>query len=417
MKRFLCVLLVFVLCMPSLTAFSMPPKQFYVETTRQDDGTYCANICFSGAEEADELSAIRLQFSYPEEAFVCKSNRIGAALRQFPIRVGAQYTTSNPVIFVGVQIEKPVTEPGIIGTFILQPKPGAVGELRLDLTLIEALRLDNTPCEDEYVVRGASITLDADREDPCVENGHSVGPWEPDAHNGGRFFRLCTVCGVECEEKFSDEIVHQDVTQGDVSLSVGDNLLPDDVHLEINEGSELPEEALLGEMVDTGRVNAEDFLGSLSTELIWQGEQLVLHSEGNLTVPAPQGVENGESVYVISVDEYGVREAHVISVKEGALTFPTRVFGTLYYFKTTQLPEPENTPIENGPTEPSLSPETQPTEEEKPAVEKGSPWIFVACGVVLAGAVVTLLILVGRRKKNAAQVQACPPVEKTDGEE
>lgn len=430
MKRLFVLFLTFCLLLPLPFAVSAAEeKRFYVQVTRPSDGGFRADICWTGATEEDNVSAIRFRLSYPEDKLVCKENGVGDALRAFSIRMGPQYPNSNPAGFVGAEINHAVTEAGSLGYFLFEPVEGASGTAELKLELIEAIRLDNSDCKGIFAVENGVIELDKKTDvfdDLCGQSGigHVPGAWQTDAEQKDRLVKKCTLCGAICEEKQIGSATTDPVKKEEVTLRPGKNPIPEKAELSILEVDETPSDGLLMEVAGAFDLSEPKFLGALRIELTLDGEEIELSEDATLSVPAPKGAAEGEKVLVVLLNRKGdgVRETYRATVEDGEVKLPARTFGTLYFFAAeTDVEEtPEVAPDEEPETKPEDPPSGDKEGESAAESEEASPALLVALialGAVLAASAAVVFV---KKKQTSAsldevQTKQGEPESETEG--
>ena len=402
MKRLFALLLALCLVFPLTVAVSSAgEKRFFVTVTPQSDGGFRADICWAGVTEEDQVSAIRFRLSYPDDKLVCKENGVGDALREFSIRMGPQYPHSNPAGFVGAEINHAVFEEGSLGYFLFEPVEDAGGTAELKLELVEAIRLDNSDCRSLFTVQNGVIELDEKTvvpDDFCGQSGigHVPGAWQTDAEQKDRLVKKCTLCGAICEEKAIDSTTAAPVKKDEVTLRPGANPIPEQAQLTVSELDDVPSDGLLIEISAAFGVSKLKFLSALRVGLTYEGEEFEFSEDGSLSLPAPDGVEEGEEILAVLLNEQenGVRETYRATVEAGKLTLPARTFGTLYFFVSEDAveEEPEIAPDEN----PEVKPDAPSTEGgSDTATDQGSGALviaLVALGAVLAASVAVVLV-------------------------
>lgn len=390
MKRILSVFFALCLLLPFCVWAEGKTKRFYVQTEETGNGTYRADICWEGATQDDGITSFRLQLTYPEEMLVCTSNKIGEALRDFSIRMGPQYAHSNPAIFLGVNVAQPVDNEGVLGTLYFTAAQGAVGEAKLKLEVLELYDADGKDAKSKFRTESASLFLGGASGEPACEKQpllHNDLPWQADAENAGVLRQVCPHCKEVVGEKTVQTAGKEPVTDGGVQFSPSGAELPEGTTIRTEQQQdplEFGELSQIGEKLETKEPN---HVGSLVVELEWEGNSLTLTQEGELTVPAPEGVSDGDTVYVVAVDENGEMQTHTVVAKDGKLVFSTRVFGTLHFFLGNTAPD-EGT---NG------------AEEEEVPVPTTLPagvWLCLGVGVV---SMILALVFVVFKKRNTTE--------------
>lgn len=405
MKRLFALVLALCLALPTFAFAAEEERSFYVDLSLGADSLYYANVCWAGVTYADDVSAIRFTFSYPAEKLVCKSWKIGQAMRAFQIKQGPQYTESNPATFVAMSIDRPVTSEGVLASFVLEPIGGATGEAELSLEIREVVRLtDTAEITDAFSARGAKITLGAGEEKPaalpCDEDAsiHADLPFSTDPDQAGVLVRLCPYCHRVLETREVDSPTSDPSPDGEVTFSPGTNQLPPDVSFSADASDETIPEDVLSDVKDVSGEEDLSFIGAMDVSLTWEGDRLTLGEAGSLSIPAPEGIGDGDVVWVAIASESGERETYRLTCEGGKLTFPVRVFGKVYLLKGEGGEADTPSPAPEGEGEPETEESEQPGLELSPAL-----WGLVA--VPVFGALAALIIiLVKKNKKNKDQL-------------
>ncbi len=396
MKRFVACVLLFLLLSFGVSAAEQDGKRFYLEVTRgETEDSFLVNICMEGLTLQDDLSTIHVSLSYPEDQLVCKDWSIGAALRAFSIKQGPQYTTSNPAIFLGVEVGRPVTAEGVIAAFEFEAVEGAEGEAELVLELIEAVHLSSDASfKDEFAVEGATLKLSgaelyeapACRTDATLHEGLA---WTTDALQEGRLVKRCALCGKVLEERVAEKVSSDPVTQGDTVFAPMTEKLPADTTLSVTEEKEEPREDLLARVYEKLGTDRAAYVGAYHLSLMLSGEAFSTQEAGKVSVSAPDGVRDGDTLYAVCVLPDGtVSDAQTAVVSDGRLTLASKADGTLYLFLAeAEEEEPEVSPQAPSEGEDAQDPQT-PSESDGDGETTPSPvglWIgllaLVLCGV------------------------------------
>ncbi len=167
MKRFVLCCLAVVLLFCTATFAAETPRLF-LDVRSVGEGTYQADICVEGIEQAHRLSAVRVCLSYPADRLSCVEWKKGEALYQASFSMTPQYTHSNPAIFIAMDINRALTLEGVLATFTFEAAEGAEGKCLLDLGVIDAVDLDSKPLE-LFEISDVSIdlgTADAPADEP-----------------------------------------------------------------------------------------------------------------------------------------------------------------------------------------------------------------------------------------------------------
>lgn len=408
MKRLLALCLVFsfvfaLLCFGAVSA-EEGQKRFYLDVRQNSDGTYAVDICWEGAELSDDIGALRLSMTYPSEQLVCISRRTGPALRDFSIRVGPQYVTSNPAVFLGVEINRGVTSEGALGSFVFEKAPNATGKAELKLEVLELYRRDNSDCRADFAVESNAIVFDAASPAPaCAEDAsiHENLPWNVE---GDRLVRVCGHCGKTVSEKAAQQPTQNPVVSENATFTPGNGKLPQGAEVQVEENAKAPVNMMSPEektraAEEKSGVSPLTLLSVWDVKLYHESEKLSLTEKGALTLKAPEGVGDGEALIVALFDETALFDVQRVSVKDGNVSFLVGDACTVCFFEgevSADVPEAET-------GDGTQTPENTPGETPEEAEENGGlPVLFlVGVSAVLLFAVGAAVFLILKKKRSA----------------
>lgn len=428
MKRRFCVTLL--LCAFVLGGFALPTRaadKTLGVAVEKGEYHYIATVFWSGVTEADDIGALQFTVTYPAAQLKALKVERGAVLRSFGISMGPPSRDKNPATFVAVNLSEPVTANGALAVFSLQALPGATGEAAIELSEVKIkTRISDEEISGAFNIQNAGIVFQSaapDRQPDCQSGAapHTDFIWEQDPQDEARLLRTCSVCGYS-ETKA--------VAYTDAALLPGEDV-------SLTPAAALPSETKLIAKSISPQIDAatrQDFSRVLKTErftvksayavsLDWQGGTLDLDGAKTLSLPAPDGVVDGESVTVLIATHDGSFLVLPTLCKDGKIQVTTEVLGNFYLLTgaaptaddppgagdspTAPLPDPDGpgqTPGDGAPTEGEPSGgENAPAPEQGAHGERGAfaPWIFfaVAGGLLLACAAVTVLFFVQKRRR------------------
>ena len=340
MKRFAAILLALFLCIPlMLYASAAGEVRLYVNVLPSENGTFLAEIRWEGMTEEDQLSALRFSLAYPSDQVTCQSIGYGEAFRQFGVKMGPQNKEANPLTFVCVKIDGAAVEEGVLASLVFAPKEGEGGTVALNLNLIEAIRLDNSDCRDIFTVSGAAFSTDSAEADCAVTGEHTPGEWVQAPGEPGVLVRSCVFCKTELERKTAEPSA-EPIRDGEAVLSPDAAGFPTDTALSVEELERELSDEELSESESAFATPGLQALEALEVTLSWNGDRLCLEEGGMLTVPAPEGVADGETVYIMVETVSGEKQYGTATCRDGKITFPLSVSGTVWILREAPGDDP-----------------------------------------------------------------------------
>ncbi|MBR6529870.1 MAG: hypothetical protein IKT43_00435 [Clostridia bacterium] len=395
MKRIFAFLLVLVFLLP-VAVQAEESRRFYLEVLNtENEGEYRVNVRWDGATLQDEISGFRLSLAYPADLLVCKDFDMGEVMYDFGIRMGPPSVDANPAVFLGVEISHAVTESGVFATFLFEKKEGAAGEAKLTLELAELIRLDHSDARADFAVESCVINLDGDENGGlplCMLTGvgHTLLEWQTDSEDPSRLYKYCSLCGKVVEEKTVENTSKDPLFDGSAVLAPGNNSLPQGAEIDVLPDVKALSEALFSAICQKIGTDKLTYLETIDVSIKLDGEKVNLTEKGTLTVDAPEGLADGESVCVARTEGETVLEVFALDVQGGKLEIPVSDLGTLQLLR---LEESADAPITDVDVPTPPAPQKVPAEDAAKA-DQSTLWIVlgVAGGLCALSAVTVVLL-------------------------